>query len=288
MTTERRLRAAIFARPDDDAPRLVYADWLLERGDPRGEFIQIQCTLGRPISSRGPLAPNHPAARPMRFTGDPKPLEARERALLRAHQKTWIAPIRGYINSWYWDRGFVSRIDVNIEKLIAHAAEIFDFTPLHAAYLMGCTPPRVAQLAKTERASSLRWLALDAQRIGAREAEVFRSPRFAALETLSLQHNPFGDDAVAVLASSTSLGALRSLDLGYSEVELTSAGIESLSRAAFFPQLATLALDCSLARGTAIRPILERGTRLTSLSLGPHRITKQEATLRAARGLAEP
>lgn len=39
---EAALIAAIEAAPDDDAPRMVYADWLLERGDPRGELIQIQ------------------------------------------------------------------------------------------------------------------------------------------------------------------------------------------------------------------------------------------------------
>ena len=33
------------AAPDDDGPRMVYADWLMELGDPRGEFIAIQCTL---------------------------------------------------------------------------------------------------------------------------------------------------------------------------------------------------------------------------------------------------
>jgi len=32
----------ILERPDDDGPRLVYADWLEERGDPRGEFIRLQ------------------------------------------------------------------------------------------------------------------------------------------------------------------------------------------------------------------------------------------------------
>jgi uncharacterized protein (TIGR02996 family) len=37
----RALRAAIFAAPDDDAPRLVYADWLQDRGDPRGEMIAL-------------------------------------------------------------------------------------------------------------------------------------------------------------------------------------------------------------------------------------------------------
>lgn len=33
---------AIYAAPDDDAPRLVFADVLLERGDPRGELIILQ------------------------------------------------------------------------------------------------------------------------------------------------------------------------------------------------------------------------------------------------------
>lgn len=39
---EHALIDAIEADPDDEAPRAVYADWLLERGDPRGELIQIQ------------------------------------------------------------------------------------------------------------------------------------------------------------------------------------------------------------------------------------------------------
>ena len=33
--------AAICADPDDDLPRLVYADWLDERGDPRGELVRL-------------------------------------------------------------------------------------------------------------------------------------------------------------------------------------------------------------------------------------------------------
>lgn len=41
--SERRLLEAIVAAPDDDAPALVYADWLIERGHPRGELITLQC-----------------------------------------------------------------------------------------------------------------------------------------------------------------------------------------------------------------------------------------------------
>ena len=36
----------IAANVEDDAPRLVYADWLDENGDPdRAQFIRVQCQL---------------------------------------------------------------------------------------------------------------------------------------------------------------------------------------------------------------------------------------------------
>jgi uncharacterized protein (TIGR02996 family) len=41
------LVAAIYADPDDDAPRHVLADYLSDRGDPRGEFISLQLARGR-------------------------------------------------------------------------------------------------------------------------------------------------------------------------------------------------------------------------------------------------
>jgi uncharacterized protein (TIGR02996 family) len=41
------LVAAVLAAPDDDGPRLVLADYLIERGDPRGELIVVQCKLAR-------------------------------------------------------------------------------------------------------------------------------------------------------------------------------------------------------------------------------------------------
>jgi uncharacterized protein (TIGR02996 family) len=41
MTTERAFLTAILERPDDNASKLVYADWLEEQGDPRGEFLRL-------------------------------------------------------------------------------------------------------------------------------------------------------------------------------------------------------------------------------------------------------
>src|SRR5262245_14756362 len=42
------LYQAVLDAPDDDAPRLAYADWLDDHGDPdRAQFIRLQCRLAR-------------------------------------------------------------------------------------------------------------------------------------------------------------------------------------------------------------------------------------------------
>ena len=47
-TTQAAFIAAIRANPEDDLPRLVYADWLEENGDAaRAEFIRVQCRLSQ-------------------------------------------------------------------------------------------------------------------------------------------------------------------------------------------------------------------------------------------------
>jgi uncharacterized protein (TIGR02996 family) len=42
---EKAFLRAVCEHPDDDRPRLIFADWLDEHGDPRGEFIRLQCAL---------------------------------------------------------------------------------------------------------------------------------------------------------------------------------------------------------------------------------------------------
>ena len=70
------LLAAIRAAPGDDRPRLVYADWLQERGDPRGEFIALQ------LANAGAGAGERDAR-----------AQRREQVLLRDHVRAWLGPI---------------------------------------------------------------------------------------------------------------------------------------------------------------------------------------------------
>ena len=53
MSDEAAFLSVIQARPGDDLARLVYADWLDERDDPRGDFVRLHLALLA-------AAPDHP------------------------------------------------------------------------------------------------------------------------------------------------------------------------------------------------------------------------------------
>jgi uncharacterized protein (TIGR02996 family) len=50
MDNEQALLNAVLTAPEDDELRQVYADWLEEKGDPRGEFLRLEASL--PLLSR--------------------------------------------------------------------------------------------------------------------------------------------------------------------------------------------------------------------------------------------
>jgi uncharacterized protein (TIGR02996 family) len=71
---------AITADPDERSGHMAYADWLMEQGDPRGEFIQVQLALEDPTL---------PAA-------EQKKLRQREKNLLAAHRDEWLGPLAAH------------------------------------------------------------------------------------------------------------------------------------------------------------------------------------------------
>ena len=52
---EADILATVIADPSDDTAKLVYADWLEERDDPRGEYLRLLCAVdgwGDPVPDR--------------------------------------------------------------------------------------------------------------------------------------------------------------------------------------------------------------------------------------------
>ncbi len=96
--------AEVWAAPLEDGPREVFADWLLERGDPRGELITLQ--LAR---ARGTAAPEG---------------IKRERALLAEHHRAWMGELEPVVskNAYLFERGFLARAEVPWRKLAAMPA----------------------------------------------------------------------------------------------------------------------------------------------------------------------
>lgn len=78
---------AICLEPSDDCPRLIYADYLEERGDPRGEFIRVQCAMQkRRAGPAGPVSDDSPW---LQNDSTYHALRRRERELLKEHGGAW-------------------------------------------------------------------------------------------------------------------------------------------------------------------------------------------------------
>src|SRR5438128_2543204 len=170
---------AIRAAPDDDGPRLIYADWLEERGDPRGEFIRIQCVLES--------MPDDAAGR--------SELEAREHELLAAYQDAWTAPWREWVSSWEFRRGFVATITADAPDFLAHAATLFASEPVEHVRIHEAED-YVADLAACPQLRQVRVLDLSQCAIGASDAVLLaESPYIDHLHTLDLSCSHIGTAA---------------------------------------------------------------------------------------------
>src|SRR5438093_4089128 len=108
---------AVLDRPDDDGPRLVFADWLEERGDPRGAFIRAQVELER----LGEYDPRRPA------------LELLADQLLVEHGDAWKAPLAALLGHSFIDctfrRGFIEDLTLGAPDLLRLGGRLWSVAP---------------------------------------------------------------------------------------------------------------------------------------------------------------
>ena len=241
VSDEARLIEAIVEAPDDDAPRLVYADFLQTKGDPRGELIQLQCQLA--------AAPDDDRRRAIRI---------QENKLLAAHRDAWLAPLYALLRdatiSYKFElrRGFVEHAEIGIralpllDRLIAVAPllrslRLFDDGTMEI-------PSKQPKLAGVlEQSAFRRMIHLEISLPGAGNAaarEVAGATTLANLRALKLQMSVWGemltyfkappaelvldDVGATALAESPYLAKLESLDLDSNRIGL--AGVFAIAR----------------------------------------------------------
>jgi uncharacterized protein (TIGR02996 family) len=200
---------AILARPADDAPRLVYADFLADTGSPadaaRSDLVRVQLALAR-------LPDDHPRR---------AELNDRQTGLLQRHLPEWSAHLRGLAAGVDFRRGLPDSVSVDAGVFAARGGELFDRTR---------TPSGRSYLRRVHLTDPARVL-----------ARLLACPALADVEELSLAGGDLGNGGVALLAQCPHLGRLRALDLSFNGLD--DAGVRSLARSPAFPGLDRLALN---------------------------------------------
>jgi len=206
---ERALLAKIAEAPDDDAPRLVFADHLADAGDPRGELTHVQCALAKGPGSRA--------------------LRARERELLPEAEARWHAALglpRGARVALR--RGMVEHVTLpptGWEKTVAKLGAV----PLRGVTFHGGETEDAVRLFGDERLarfSELGFLEVPFGRHGL--AACAASPHLAGLRSLRLGKNGIGAAGATTLFASKVVPALDHLAI--EDNGLHSDGMEALAR----------------------------------------------------------
>jgi uncharacterized protein (TIGR02996 family) len=235
VTEEEAFFAAIAANPDDDTPRLVYADWLEEHGDlERAEFIRLDIAHMHNASVRTNLS----AAEYARQL-------ARRAELLSRNREKWMETFREFIAPVWYDedftRGFFNFWNVSIpaETFVENGDRLLRATPVNELRLSapGSVGRKLAECPHLARISNL-FLKGDPPLSRADLHALLESPHAANLHTLHLSDTIASDEEFADLASAVAPG-LRSLSLN--GTGMTGATLPALSR---LKQLECLELSC--------------------------------------------
>jgi uncharacterized protein (TIGR02996 family) len=274
MTHDEAFLLAIRDEPDDDAPRLIYADWLEDHGEEaRAEFIRAQCERVRPDADPARAAELGPRAW----------------RLLVENWEAWVGPLRGLVGpdgarlgeQWLmggphadglsrFRRGFVESLTLRAEVLLAWGDDVYRQLPLRHLRLWGAGPHAEA-LAASPCLGGLATLAFCDYFVGPLTAEGARalaaSPHLGRLRELRLGRNNVGDVGLRALAAAPRLDGL--LLLNVMDNGITDRGALALAASPYLARLTTLWLqdNAITAAGAAALRASPHLRRLTDLNL---------------------
>lgn len=244
----RSLLESVLAAPADDAARLVYADHLIERGDPHGELIQVECALA-----------TLPAT-------DPRRVELGERLrVLRLAVYPRIAPLVEHA-TFTTRRGFLDTVELDAQAvprligplLAAHPVRrlaILVRDDADVDHVAALALPPALEVALIGDSRTALPLALDRPAA----ARVFEARRLVQLENVTAP----AEGWLALLAAPACARA-RTLDLGLSEVP--ARVIAALADPAMMPALVDLDLRTTFDLALTPDDLAAIGARLERLA----------------------
>jgi uncharacterized protein (TIGR02996 family) len=243
----------VVEHPEDDAPRLVYSDWLEENGRPeRAEFIRAGCAMEK-------LSPADP---------ERDKLAKRSAEIEKKHAKEWIRPLKAALGlprckqlgrrGWTFRRGFVERLSLTPMRVgfLTAAHEFLRRTPVRDLTLTG-HPGALAELADSSCLRALRrlWLCGGSRPTAESMRILGSSPNLPRLAELSLVLD-VPAAVIAGLAGTLLAGRLDYLSMPVRREELSGV-LDLLTNSPAFPALSGL--------GTPMSPDL-----MSRLANAPH------------------
>lgn len=292
------LLAAVCADPDNDAPRLAFADWLDKNGQPAwAALIRKQIALG----GQPEFAPEHVRGRcshyPESFSKEVRDEASRDFPPGFA----WIGANNPF------ERGFPGHVQTTVETFLAHADRLFAVAPVRELELLNTSAGDLARLADSPYLARLRSLSLRAYKL---DVDSYRrlgeSPHTAGLRCLRLSEGYSRADDALVLLETPLFGRLNEFEwywgfggipgdrfakefarLGPTQltvlrprVGLSSAGVVRLVQARAAGSLTALEIADAHAREDAVR-VLATSPQLAGLrSLSVCRTVTKLATLK--------
>ncbi len=260
---------AILANPGEDGPRLVFADWLSERGDPRGSFIAIQCELAQG-SARG------------------QDLAAEEEALLSAHGRQWLKGLPDDVVHVHFRRGFAESAEVRDASALAELEGFFQSEPVTELSFVSpqaLDAERFATLQWLDRLRSLEFRVPRPNAPGAlslaRLTHLLDSRRLGKLSRLALVGQRLGDEGLALLAVQGGK-ALTGLECLIVEDDvITDHGVAPFADSKWGARLKELSLANNELRVDGAAALAESRSpgRLTWLSLGGNQLGNAGASV---------
>jgi uncharacterized protein (TIGR02996 family) len=247
VSERKQLLAAICANPEEDTPRLAFADWLQEQGGEddvaRAGFVRAQIALD-------PLPRYHPDWLP-----------AAHNILRRWGSKfgDWrleLPRIPGV--SWgQFQRGFVDSVSVSSAKnFVQKGGRIAANIPLLGISLTDRN--EVAAFGRSPVFNQIRRLQIAHGRTftGANARELIALPNFPRLTHLDLSTEAIDDEGAAAVAACPNLAALTELRL--SENRMSDVGVTALAQSPYLLNLRALRVDYqSAVSGSGVRALAE-------------------------------
>jgi uncharacterized protein (TIGR02996 family) len=230
--------------PEDDTPRLIFADWLEERDDPRGSLIRVQCELAStPYLDR-------------RRTE----VKKQETTLIGQVARMWPGPLSSLIDLYEYRRGLLW-VGCSAAKFVAAAVDemINDeaWAWVEGLVLWKVQPAHLVPLANSPLLRRILTINCYGNRIGPTGTQALvRSPWLGFLTTLRLGNNAIGVGGAEALAESETMPRLRDLYLPGNS--LGDAGVEALAASPAMTNLRRLNL--------ANNRITRRGARALAAS----------------------